>query len=81
MEKGILLKLVSNTNGIAYYKVIDVETTACSVLENCQIRNGTVHFKYRSQVKGNIYKSEIGSPYYEVEKEEQACLRKMIQKK
>ena len=81
MNKEKLLKLVSETEGITYFKILKTETTSCKIQQICQIKNGTVHFKYRSCLEANIYKSEIGKPYIEVENEESNQLRRQIQKK
>ena len=81
MTKNKLLKLVSETEGIAYYKILKVETTSCKIQQICQIKKGTVHFKYRSCLEANIYKSEIGKPYIEVKNDEAGQLRLQLQKK
>ena len=76
-----LLKLISEINGVNYFKVLKTETTACKIAQICQVKNGKVSFKYRSSIEANIYKSEIGKPYIEVEKEEQEMVRNLIQSK
>ena len=81
MNKEKLLKLVSETEGITSFKILKTETTSCKIQQICQIKKGTVHFKYRSCLEANIYKSEIGKPYIEVKNDEAGQLRLQLQKK
>ena len=81
MENQRLLKLVSEVEGVTYYRVIEILDTSCKIRQICQIKSGIVVFKYRAVVEANIYKSEIGSPYIEVTEEEADQLRQLMQKK
>ncbi len=81
IDKGSVLKLITETEGVVYFKVMEKEGSAYRVIQICHVKNGTVNLKYRHKIYSSIYKSEIGRNYVEVDTAEVDQIRSLMQSK
>jgi len=78
-EPTPILKLITETEGVVYFKILDEETTAFKVIQICHIKNGVTHLKYRHKIYSNIHKSEIDQNYIFVDHPEIEQLKQNLQ--
>jgi len=74
-EKGMLLKLVTDSEAIIY-KIIETDTTAYKTVEVCRIGHGKMLISYKNKKEFYIYCSDIGTTYKKVSHDE---LNKIIE--
>jgi len=80
-EPKNIMKLITETEGVVYYKVLDEKASAYQVIQICHIKNGVTNLKYRNKIYSSIYKSEIGRNYVFVNPPEVNQLRQNLQQK
>jgi hypothetical protein len=81
MAEATIMKLVTESEGVVYFKVLNEEATAYQVVQICHIKKGITHLKYRNKIHSSIYKSEIGRNYVFVNPPEVNQLRQSLQQK
>ena len=75
------MKLITESEGVVYYKVLNKKATAYPVVQICHYKNGATHLKYRNKIYSSIYKSEIGRNYVFINPLEVDQLRQNLQQK
>ncbi|MCP4754419.1 MAG: hypothetical protein GY866_26350 [Proteobacteria bacterium] len=53
-----------------YFKIIKIDHSTVQTVYICEIHDGNLRFKHKKELVSHVYKSEIGTNYLEVDKNE-----------
>ena len=76
IEVGTVLKLATQTLGDLYFEVTRIDASGIRLKYLCRTKEEQVFFEKKAFTQ--IYKSEIGKHYFEINDDEIVQLRKMV---
>ena len=76
IKVGTVLKLVTQSLGELYFEVIQIDASGMRLKYLCRTKEDQVHFEKKGHTQ--IYKSEIGKHYFEIDDDEIVHLRKAV---
>jgi len=76
VQTGTVLKLQTHSLGELYFEVTDVDVSGIRLKYLCRMKDEQVYFEKKAH--SQIYKSEIGKHYFELDDAEMVNLRKRV---